>query len=129
MTGGTIIYSKLTSPNPADKTPHVDAKKVEGGHQIVDTIEERDLIDAEIRREEMTCYVKDTGIIYQLEGGILNENWIPAFIRVEMPNNYALISSSTHKRFIIVTADEINNSGGTGLYLHNGIEPKEILLL
>lgn len=73
---GTIIYSILESPDPKDKNPHVDSNKVWGGHQIRNTISERDAIDIEIRKEGQTCDVLSIGKTFKLEGGIQNINWV-----------------------------------------------------
>jgi len=75
MSGGTKIYGPLVSADPADKYYHADAKKIKGGHQIVNTIEQRDLIDNEIRKEGMTCDVIEEDTNYILIGGISNSNW------------------------------------------------------
>lgn len=54
--------------------PLVDSNDIRGGFYQVDTIEERDLIPSIRRKEGMLCSVKNEKM-YQLVGGIDNNNW------------------------------------------------------
>ena len=56
----------------------VDSNDIKGGYYQVESIEERDNIPAVRRKVGMLCYVENdtnTGIIYQLKGGLDNSNW------------------------------------------------------
>ena len=54
--------------------PLVDSNDIRGGFYQVDTIEERNLIPSIRRKEGMLCAVKNDKM-YQLIGGIDNNNW------------------------------------------------------
>jgi len=73
------------------------------------------------------CYLKANGgggggstNASDLTSGTLNDARLSANVVLsEVVNTFALISGSTHRRLIYVTADETNN-GDTSLYFHNG---------
>lgn len=54
----------------------VDSNNIIGGFYQVDTITERNAIPDVRRKEGMLCWVKSEKVIYQLENGIENENWV-----------------------------------------------------
>ncbi|SFC80512.1 hypothetical protein SAMN05421780_11035 [Flexibacter flexilis DSM 6793] len=73
--GGTYLLSELQiKGNP--KKVGVDSDRVRGGAWFVATIEERDAIPEDCRKEAATlCYVADHMQYYALFGGIENTHW------------------------------------------------------
>lgn len=70
---GIEIIDQLTQKN-SGKFPIVDSNNVKGGYYQVNTIEERNNIPMERRKEGMLCWVKNSST-YILSGGITNDNW------------------------------------------------------
>ena len=72
---GIKITGKFTTTSSGDTYAVTDSLYHQGGHKEVLTFIERDLISSERRREGMTCYVAESGITYQLQSGITNDDW------------------------------------------------------
>lgn len=79
------IPGNLVPSDPADAYHLLDDIYVKGGLTIVETLAIRDDADGLLnpsgittqRREEgMLCYVTEEGKWYQLQGGVLNANWV-----------------------------------------------------
>lgn len=69
--------SRIASPSKSEFDSlknEFDSLKL-GSHPQVNTIVDRDAIPSSMRLEGMLCPVKETGLIYKLEGGITNANW------------------------------------------------------
>jgi len=62
--------------SPIATTPVVRASDLLGSHRTVDTILERDSINAVYRDEGMTVWVTSTNELYRLVGGIANSDWV-----------------------------------------------------
>lgn len=56
--------------------PLIDSNDIQGGFYQVGSIAERDSIPSVRRKEGMLCWVKSEKVIYQLENGIGNQNWV-----------------------------------------------------
>lgn len=56
------------------------------------------------------------------------ESQLNSKLTLEIANTYSSITTSTNRRLILVVSD-VNNSNSTGLYLHDGLTIKELLLL
>lgn len=61
----------------------IDCNDLLGGFYQVDTIGLRNAIPIVRRRENMMCYVKEDGTVYQLQNGTNNSNWQKCFIKIE----------------------------------------------
>ena len=73
---GTVISAQITTGDTANTFSIGDTNLMQGGQHSVTTIEERDAITTERRREGMTCWVAGTvNTAYRLTGGTLNYNW------------------------------------------------------
>ncbi len=73
---GTIITSKLVPTDSLDQFATHDADYGRGGHRTVQTLAERDAITMPRRKIGMLVTVVDDNYsMYQLIGGIENNNW------------------------------------------------------
>jgi hypothetical protein len=126
---GTLVPDSVRPISDQDTYPVAFNSELKGGFKIVSTTTERDAIFAERREVGMLVKVLADGITYRLNSGLTNSDWIVDSLPVEYVANYASISNSTNKRFILVQQDEMNNGNDSGLYLFDGVKINEILLL
>lgn len=126
---GTLTTSTIRPFSDQDTFPIAFNSELKGGYRTVSTIVERDAIFQERREAGMLVKVLSDGITYRLGTGQTNSDWIVDSLSLEYASNYASVSNSTNKRFILVQNDEINNGGDSGLYIHDGVKINEILLL
>lgn len=77
--GGVPVTGYISPTDTTDTyaTHHDNLGK--GGVHSFSTEEERNNIRVDRRSEGMLCYVKSTGLTYQLLGGLENTNWVVAF--------------------------------------------------
>jgi len=78
---GTVIAAKVTTGNTDNLFAVADANEIQGGHQSVATLADRNAISTDRRVEGMTCWVISAGtagVLYRLIGGIDNTNWTEA---------------------------------------------------
>jgi len=74
---GTLIIAEIRPNDSTDTYPVAHTNEIQGGiHQVTD-ITARDAITTERRIIGMLCYVISENKTYQLQGGILNTNWVP----------------------------------------------------
>jgi hypothetical protein len=73
--GAIELTGYITPTSESDTYPtHLDIYG-KGGYRSIDTLESRDAITADRRTEGMLVYVNATNRIYQLVGGITNDDW------------------------------------------------------
>jgi len=73
---GTVIAAQITTGDTANTFSIGDTNQMQGGHQSVAFLEERDAITDDRRREGMTCWVAGTtAMLYRLVGGTDNASW------------------------------------------------------
>jgi hypothetical protein len=83
-TSGTKVTAPIVPNDASDVYPTHDAKWGKDGYRSVIRITERDSIKTGLRTEGMQVYVKADSSIYQLRGGLTNNNWvkIPSFVNI-----------------------------------------------
>lgn len=73
---GTLINSTIRPQHSGDTFAIAFAEELKGGHHQVADIIARDNISVDRRVEGMLCSIIDSGLTYQLVGGLDNSNWV-----------------------------------------------------
>ncbi len=103
--GGVPITGFMTTTDDVDVYPtHLDNLGKGGIHSVQD-LTQRDAITPERRSEGMLCYILDDFALYQLSGGITNDDWLLIFTIIDhevvlnndLPKNYIYHGDSNNK--------------------------------
>ena len=109
---GVEIIDQLTQKNNG-KFPIVDSNNVKGGYYQVNTLEERNNIPMERRKEGMLCWVKNFST-YILSGGITNNNW-----QVFETSSGGSGSGSGNGSLVAETKEQISTlKGSVGVFIY-----------
>ncbi len=72
---GTLVIAPIRPSSSLDQFATAFANEIKGGFHTVEDITERNAISSDRRMEGMLCYVVEETKIYQLQGGITNDDW------------------------------------------------------
>jgi len=72
---GTLVIAPIRPQSPDDIFPSAWMDDIKGGWHSVPSMSDRNLIITASRQDGMVCYVEEEQKMYQLIGGIDNENW------------------------------------------------------
>lgn len=113
--GSVPVGGYLAPTDTTDTFAVTDSQFSRGGHHEVANSSERDTIPTDRRREGMTCYTQDDKLTWQLQGGILNGDWVKisgdlSYIYLQStPNPIWLITHNLNKYPSVVVYDSTNN--------------------
>ena len=74
--GSVPVGGYIAPTDTSDTFAVTDSRFARGGHHEVADSTERDTIPTDRRRDGMTCYTQDDRKTWQLQGGILNGDWV-----------------------------------------------------
>ena len=100
------ISAPITPYDTNDEYPTHEAKYGKGGYRSVDTQAERDAIPLSRREIGMLVWVHADNVVYQLQEGLENANWV-VFMKQQQPNEAS----------VLISRDEPANPQPTDIWL------------
>lgn len=114
---GTILASSIVPTDTQDTFPTHLAIYGKGGLRTVEDVAERNQIPSLRREEGMLVYVANDKVLYQLNGGIANSNWI---VFGENQNSTKRVVSFTDKSTIIIY--DVNDYKLLNVWVNNDVQ-------
>lgn len=109
---------------PNGSFPSMRTSCIIGSPKLLSDVTSRDNIPAGLRAEGMIAFVQSTGLTYQLQGGILNANWVQLSLTASTLAQVLVAGNATGGTSIVVSSGDlvrgVDAATGTALTLRAG---------